>query len=154
VANKPIGVGGASGTLSIFLGNGDGTFQNTLTLTTPSAPTSVGIGDINLDGRLDVVATNARDTGGDFISNVSVLLGNGDGTFRPLETLALGAQPTAVAVGHFDPNSSPDLVVTSLSSNTVSVVLNQGTTTTLTSSANPAVAGQVVTLTATVTPTF
>ena len=53
-----------------------------------SVPYPVAIGDVNGDGRPDLVTAN-YDSG-----DVSVLLGNGDGTFQPQARFAAGAYPT------------------------------------------------------------
>jgi len=68
---------------------------------------AVAITDFNGDGKLDIVTANQ--TG----NNVGVLLGNGDGTFRPTVTYSSGGSgPTSVAVADLNGDSYPDLVVT------------------------------------------
>ena len=67
-----------SSTLSVLLGNGDGTFQAPRPFTVPtagSATVDIVAGDFNGDGKLDLASINFR------ASDVSVLLGNGDGIF-------------------------------------------------------------------------
>jgi hypothetical protein len=67
-------------TVDVFLGNGDGTFQNPKTFPTPS-PLMLAYGDFNGDGKLDLAVGNfiqSTPAGG-----LSILIGNGDGTFRP-----------------------------------------------------------------------
>src|SRR5262249_4596150 len=92
--------------------------------------------------------------GGD--NPVSVLLGNGDsgGTFQAATRYPAGNVPNSVAVGDFNQDGAPDLAVTSFNDNAVDVFLNQArvTTTAGASFPHPAVAGQLVTFTATVTP--
>ena len=68
-------------TVSVLLGNGDGTFQSQQTFVVGSEPTSVAVADLNGDGRPDLVTptTAPIPTAG---NTVSVLLGNGDGTFQ------------------------------------------------------------------------
>ena len=73
--------------MSVLLGNGDGTFQAQTTYATGAAPNSVAIGDVNGDGRPDLVVANSDS------NTVSVLLGNGDGTFQAQSTYATGSQP-------------------------------------------------------------
>jgi hypothetical protein len=63
-------------TLGIWLGNGDGTFQNQMEYSTDFAPTSMVVGDFNNDAKLDMVVATIDD------SILNVLIGNGDGTFQ------------------------------------------------------------------------
>ncbi len=83
-------------------------------------PTSVAIGDVNGDGKPDLVVANSGS------NTVSVLLGNGNGTFQPQQTFAAGPAQLAVAVGDVNGDGSPDLVVTNAGNNTVSVLLGNG----------------------------
>src|SRR2546426_12786327 len=57
---------------------------------------SVAVGDINGDGVPDLVVANIGS------NDVSMLLGNGDGTFQPARTFAAGTNPASVAVGDFN----------------------------------------------------
>ena len=74
-------------TVSVLLGNGDGTFQAQLTNAVGSSPDAIVAGDFNGDGRTDLAVANYGD------NTVSVLLGNGDGTFQPQVTYAVGRYP-------------------------------------------------------------
>jgi hypothetical protein len=95
--------GGA--TVSVVVGNGDGTFQPAVDSATGYSPLSVAVGDFNGDGNMDVATANAGD--------VSVLLGNGDGTFAAPTSIGLGSSPQSVAVGDFNGDGTLDLGVTS-----------------------------------------
>ena len=55
---------------------------------------------------------------------VSVLLGKGDGSFPSRFDYVTGSLPSGVAVGLFNADPRPDLVVSNSGSNTVSVFLN------------------------------
>src|SRR5437879_12094009 len=68
-------------------------------------PSSVAVGDFNRDGVPDVAVANYGS------NTVSVLLGNGDGTFQPALTLAADANPDVVAVSDFTGAGGEDLVV-------------------------------------------
>jgi hypothetical protein len=102
---------------SVLLGNGDGTFQpaheyslSRSLLQLGLVPFSLETGDFNHDGKADIVASNSG------TNNISVLLGNGDGTFQqarlyPLLTLkTVGGIPFALTVGDFDEDGNPDLL--------------------------------------------
>ncbi len=75
------------GTVSVLLGNGDGTFQPQVTYAVGSGPVAIVAGDFTGDGHLDLAVAN------EFSGTVSVLLGNGDGTFQPQVTYAVGSGP-------------------------------------------------------------
>jgi hypothetical protein len=81
-------------TVSIFLGNGDGTFQPQVPYLVGSEAYGIAVGDFNRDGKQDLVVTNDTDNSAD--STVSVLLGNGDGTFQPQVQYTVGMAPTAL----------------------------------------------------------
>jgi hypothetical protein len=68
-------------------------------------PLAVALADLNGDGKLDAVTANY---GG---GSVSVLLGNGDGTFQPAQSFPAGAFASTVVVGDFNGDGKPDLAV-------------------------------------------
>jgi len=93
-------------TVSVLLGDGNGTFQEPgLASPTGADPRSMAVGDFNGDGKLDVATANAFD--------VSVLLGNGDGTFQTPTNINIGSDPVSFAVGDFNGDGKLDLGVTS-----------------------------------------
>src|SRR2546425_37654 len=80
----------------VLLGNGDGTFQTAVRYATGRQSWSVAVGDFDRDGRLDLAVTNFGDP--DDPTNpafwtVSVLLGNGDGTFQAAVNYLAGKNP-------------------------------------------------------------
>ena len=97
--------------VSVLLGNGDGTFQEPPTNTSPSySPVAIGIGDFNRDGKLDLAV--AEQFGN--ISQVEILLGTGTGAFSSGTVYAVDSFPLSVAVADFRGNGKLDLAVASL----------------------------------------
>ena len=106
--------------MSVLLGNGDGTFQANQDFATGQQPVSVAIGDLNGDGRLDIVTANTS------ASSASVLLGNGDGTFQANEDYATGFAPFSVAISDLNGDGKPDIVTANRIASSVSVLLGNG----------------------------
>ena len=110
-----------SNTVSVLLGIGDGTFGAKTDFVTGSYPSSVAIGDLNGDGKPDLVVAN-------YVSNtVSVLLGIGDGTFGARSDFGAGGIPFSLAIADLNGDGKTDVVTANVSSNTVSVLLGTGT---------------------------
>ncbi len=113
----------APGSLSIALGNGDGSFQTPVEYTTGTAtfPRAVAVGAFVTGSKvLDVVVANYS------TNTVGVFLGNGDGTFDGHVDYPVQKQPASVAVADLDGDGNLDIVVTNFNSNTVSVLLGKG----------------------------
>jgi hypothetical protein len=91
-------VAGTGAGVSVLLGNGDGSFQRAITYTAARSSSGLALGDVNGDGILDVITVNAG-TPPFFNGTVSVLLGDGDGSFRAGPSYAVGGDPRAVALG-------------------------------------------------------
>ena len=111
------------GSVNIYLGNGDGTFQpakNFPVATSASASRLLAIGDFNRDGIEDLVATNSS------LNQVAVILGNGDGTFNAPATYAAPAQPWNVVVGDINNDGFLDLVVAADGSSSATILQGNG----------------------------
>jgi hypothetical protein len=91
-----------------------------LVLTGGGHPTSVAVGDLNGDGKVDAVVANTT------VSSVGVLLGNGDGTFQPAVTY--GTEPVGYPGGMVlsDLNNDGKLDILVLGSSTANVLLGNG----------------------------
>lgn len=114
-----ITVNNTAATVSVLLGNGDGSFQAASQYAVDPSPIQALIVDVNQDGIPDIVTVNSS-------ASVSVLLGNGDGTFQAKRTFAVISGPVAIVAGDFNGDGIPDLAVASGDSSLVSVLLGNG----------------------------
>jgi hypothetical protein len=112
---------GGSTTLSLLLGNGDGTFQAPLQIPAGGEALGIAAGHFHNPNILDLVTLDEQDP-----NSVTVLLGNGNGTFKPPVFYPVGQGATSVAAGDLRGNGINDLVVTNGDDNTVSVLLGNG----------------------------
>ena len=110
--------------ISVLLGKGDGTFQIAVTYAVGYSPAAIAVADFNGDGKLDL-AVNSIGLGGPS-STISILLGNGDGTFQPARNNVLGAQSFFVVAGDFNGDGKQDLAWPNYGSNAVSIQLGNG----------------------------
>ncbi len=139
-----------SNTVSILLGKPDGTFATKVDYATGTNPTSVRVADFNNDGKLDLAVTNQNCVGGPpcGLGTVSILVGNGDGTFKARVDYAAAPGPNSIAVGDFKGDGKLDLAVATGNGgvgNTVSVLMGNGDATfqnavNYTAGLNPAIA--------------
>ncbi|WP_199248245.1 FG-GAP-like repeat-containing protein [[Phormidium] sp. ETS-05] len=109
----------SSNDVSVFLGNGAGSFGAATNFATGNVPSQVQLGDFNGDGQQDMAVTN-------YVSGtVSVLLGNGAGSFNPATNFSV---PSAfgLAVGDFNGDGKLDLTTANYGSNNVSLLLGNG----------------------------
>ena len=72
-------------------------------------PESVALGGLNGDGNLDLAVANSGTGNG--TNTVSILLGNGDGTFQAATNVEAGSLPRSVAIGHLNEDEFLDLAV-------------------------------------------
>jgi len=105
-----------SGTVGVLLGNGDGTFQSAVSYTVgffDSGVSSVAIGDVNGDGKPDLIGTIVCFVTTNCINgSVGVLLGNGDGTFQSVVRYpSNGTNANSVAITDINGDGKPDLLV-------------------------------------------
>lgn len=112
----------ASNNLTILLGNGAGGFASAgAPIAVGMLPQAVVVADFNQDGKADLAVANQNS------NNVMIFSGNGNGSFAaaPHSPITVGTNPSYLAVGDFDSDAIPDLAVTNLGSNTVTVLLNR-----------------------------
>ena len=121
----------ASNSISILLGNGNGTFKTNIDFTadTKSSVQTLAVGDVNGDGKPDIVVANFGCNPCDQpnpLGTIAVLMGNGDGTFQKFVSYPAGDPVQSVAVGDFNGDGKPDIAYTNFLSFRVSILLNSG----------------------------
>jgi hypothetical protein len=95
------------------------------TLTTGQDPQGIVTGDFNGDGIPDLATVDGNYFEG-LPGDVTILLGNGDGTFRSAPTLTAGNSPWSIAIGDFNGDGKADLAIPNGNSNNVSIFLGNG----------------------------
>jgi len=110
----------ASDDVSVFLSNGDGSFQGAKSVPAGDTPRHATSGDFDGDGNADLAVANETS------DDVSVLLGRGDGTFQDARGFSAGDAPSSVIHADFSGDGKADLAVLRRSSDDVSVLLGRG----------------------------
>lgn len=111
-------VNGATNTISVLLGNPNGTFQNAVTYATGASPAAGVISDFNADGKLDLAVASS--------DGIDLLFGNGDGTFQPFVNIPIGTAAAGIATTDFNNDGFPDLVASNAGGSSVTVLLGNG----------------------------
>lgn len=117
----------ADSSVTVLIGRGNGTFrQMTQAPAVGIEPLAVATGDFNGDGILDLVVTNQNE-GFPNPGTVNVLLGNGNGTFRPGPAVPnVGSIPYTVSVADFNGDGKLDLAIPAAGNNVIDVLLGNG----------------------------
>jgi hypothetical protein len=122
---KPDAVGpGTAASVEVQLGIGDGTFRAPVSYATDMAATLAVAADVNHDGKPDVVTLNDASSRG--IASLSVLLGNGDGTFQARIDQPIAPGATAIATADLDRDGNADLIEVYSGGSFIRVVLGNG----------------------------
>lgn len=100
---------------------GFGLFKPGHTFITGGRSYAVAIGDLNRDGKADIVAAT-EETGND---RVSVFRGRENGTFQPEISLPAGTSPEGVAIGDLNGDRRKDILAANYDDSTVSVLIQK-----------------------------
>ncbi len=111
-------------TVSVLLGNGDGTFQDAVDYDIGGRPGGLVAADFDGDFNLDLAASISIDSYG-LGSRIVVLLGEGDGTFAQRTVTDVGLSPRALVTGDFGGDALPDLAVANYFSADVTILISQ-----------------------------
>ena len=132
--------GTGANSVSVLINNGSGSFTQTQ-YTAGVGPNSIAIADFNGDGILDIAVANVgfNPTSSGNVNTVSILFGNGNGTFQPValpvsgqplpaNVYAAGPSVWSIAAGDVTGDGHPDIVVTNngLTTNELTVLVNNG----------------------------
>ena len=119
---------GLCGLVGVLLGKFDGTFQPVETYDSGGGwAWSVAVGDVNGDGKPDLVVANRDGSTSCPDGSVDVLLGKGDGTFDPaVDYCTGGSTPMSVAVADVNRDGKLDLIVANGNSSNIGVLLGNG----------------------------
>jgi hypothetical protein len=108
-------------TVSTYENDGHGNFTvGPAMSSTGMSPTSMVVADFNGDGKSDLALANS---GG---NNVTILLGDGNGSFTQAASPQTGSSPSSIAVGDFNGDGIPDLAVANSGDNTVTILQGNG----------------------------
>lgn len=107
-----------SSSISILLGNGDGSFGARRSFAAGVGPWGASASDLNTDGHIDLAVASGAPA-------VSILLGNGDGSFQPSYDAPLPSETVSVVAGDLNRDGKPDLVFGTAYSS-IYVVLGNG----------------------------
>ncbi|CAF1402668.1 unnamed protein product, partial [Rotaria sordida] len=117
-------VNNVTNNVGIFLGHGNGSFEDQMIFTTgiKSQPYSIALADLNNDTHLDIIVVNFN------IHNIGIFLGHGDGSFEKQTSYSTGnnSYPISVAISDFNNDNKLDIVVASSQTKNIGLFFGYG----------------------------
>jgi hypothetical protein len=113
-------------TIYILLNKGDGTFEAGAKYAVAGPLHDGFLADFNGDGKLDIAVPGGATAGNNFVEHATVLLGNGDGTFKAAVDSSSFGDARGLNVGDFNHDGKLDMVANNPVDGTVSVLLGKG----------------------------
>ena len=104
--------------VNVLIAKGGGAFNAPIALPTGLAPALLAAGDLDGDGKPDLVVPNTQEL------TISVLMNRGDGTFLPRFSYGGGTAPSSAAIADFNGDGKGDIAVSNFVSNDVTVLVN------------------------------
>lgn len=120
VADYGITETGWGNTVGFLKGKGDGSFEDAITYTVGRQPGDISVGDLNGDGRSDLVVVSSLD------NHVAVLIGSGNGVFAPATLYAQGNALNSSQVADYNGDGKPDILVGSGSGGNLMLLSGKG----------------------------
>jgi VCBS repeat protein/FG-GAP repeat protein len=115
--------GYGSGEVSVILNSGDGIFQAPVKYPVGLPSDSLVVSDFNGDGKPDLATANTDNAS---LGSISILINQGDGTFKGAVKYPVGSNPRSLIAADFNGDGKPDIAAGSYGSDDVSVLINQG----------------------------
>ena len=106
--------------VSLFEGNGDGTFDPRVNFDVPEEPKGIVAGLLTGDGNVDLAVADS------YSASVTILGGDGSGTFTSNQTLAVGSGPRSIVVEDLDADGIVDLAVANFYGDSFSILYGEG----------------------------
>jgi hypothetical protein len=116
------------GQVEMLLGEGDGNFRSESVYTAGYSPVGLTVGATRTGGKLDLLVANrcGQDPACQSGGSASIFYGNGTGGFARGKEIALGNNPSALALADISGSGEPDLIVSRATENTVAVLPGKG----------------------------
>ncbi len=120
---------GSSAKTGIFLGNGDGSFQDVILRAAQGgigdSPNGLTVADVNSDGKQDIIQVNDGYSAS-YNGTIAINLGNGSGGYSSSTVITCSGRPSAVSTSDANNDGKIDLLITEANTGNVDLYLGNG----------------------------